>query len=579
MHRSSLSPLLILGLAGTLAAQATLGETPAPIGSAPPAPPSVAQPQYGPGTVPASLRNAFGNSNNNIPFSWTPCSYQQVFLGSELPATAYPILGLGLRQDDQFNSWKGYSIDMEMKLGVTTYNVGTLTNTFSSNYNVTPPTVVISRKVVVQPDMPTTNPTDPTVFFHQIRFDRPHVWTPSPTNNLLIEVRNHGNGSNNAIFTYPLDAGSGVNTTRLYGLTGPGDTSGTLGASYGMVMCFADKIKTTASYLAFGKGCPGTGGFAGDIVPAAQRASMGNSNNYFPFGRMNMLYQQVFLGSELPAPGIYQSMNLRQTSTTNGGPGGQVTFKLEVGYTTMTPASLSATYATNIDSGPLITMHNGTFNIPALTGTNTDPTKFTDFVIKFSQPWPYIPGPTKNLLFQCTNTSTADVLQFMDAHSGTTTTRLYATSATATTGTLGVNYGLIVAFGKSGGTGTATPVLASNGRPVINKSFDVTLGQAKASSAALLIFGSSNQTWGAIPLPLSLAFLGAPACNLLVAFDLFAVPTATDTIGTGKVTLAIPNDVALVNVTWHNQYLVADSAANSWGYSLTNGSTAIVGEQ
>src|SRR5262245_54624995 len=73
-------------------------------------PPPVAAPLAPPITVPASLANAFGNSNNNIPFSWSPTQYQQIFDGTEIPLT---VMGrLGMRQDEQFSGWAGASVDL-----------------------------------------------------------------------------------------------------------------------------------------------------------------------------------------------------------------------------------------------------------------------------------------------------------------------------------------------------------------------------------------------------------------------------------------------------------------------------------
>jgi hypothetical protein len=215
-------------------------------------------------TVPAAQANTFGNSNNNIPFSWNPTAYQQVFLGSEMPI-AVPILGLGLRQDDQFSGFAGHTIDVEMWLGYTTYDHNSLTNVYATNATM-PLVYVLGRKMVQLPNMPPSNPTNPQEFFIQIPFDRPFPWAQQPSLNLLIEVRQWGNSNNNSIFTFPLDAHSGTTTTRLYASGSPGATSGTLGVGYGHVMCFLDKVKVSGQATAFGKGCPGTGG-PGNAVP------------------------------------------------------------------------------------------------------------------------------------------------------------------------------------------------------------------------------------------------------------------------------------------------------------------------
>src|SRR5688572_25415266 len=100
-------------LSAALAAQtAPLGETASTTvpGATAPKSGGIVGPLAG-AAVPASLANAFGNSNNNIPFSWSPTQYQQVFLGSELP-TAYVMKGLNLRQDDAFSGFAGKTVDL-----------------------------------------------------------------------------------------------------------------------------------------------------------------------------------------------------------------------------------------------------------------------------------------------------------------------------------------------------------------------------------------------------------------------------------------------------------------------------------
>jgi hypothetical protein len=331
-----------------------------------------------------------------------------------------------------------------------------------------------------------------------------------------------------------------------------------------------------AVYQTYGTGCPGSGGaHVGTVVPAAYANAMGNSNNYYPFGRSNMRYQQVFLGAEFGAPKVLQGFALRQTSTTTGRPGGQQTIEVLLGVTTLTHATLTSTYASNFDSGPATSVFKSSVNIPTLTGTNTDPTKFA-LTITFTRPWVYSATSGRSLLVEVVNTSTSDITQFWDAASGSnvTTTRLYAFTSTATTGTLGVNYGVIFCF-LSPGAG-AVPSLTSTGRPVLNTTFSVDLSKAKASTGAVLVFGVSKTLWGAIPLPWDLTMIGAPGCSLLSSVDLI-LAVATDASGNAKIPLSIPNSSSLNGLRWFNQYAVIDPV-NALQLVFSNGGEAIVGD-
>jgi hypothetical protein len=237
-------PILLALLSTSLLAQA--GTTPGSGGQTDPAVPAAFSPYgagcpssgYGYGNtiwLPASLAATFGGSNNNIPFSWTPSRYQQVFLGSETGGTAI-IAGISLRQDNAFSNYDAQKIDMAMWLGGTTFDHTTLTTTYDSNFNSTnaPKVEVFKRRWYALPKMGPI-PTNPNDILFTIPFDRP--WPKILGNdNLLVEVKGYGNTAGNAIFTYPLDAGSPVNTTRLYAINNdPNAPTGTLGVNYGMV--------------------------------------------------------------------------------------------------------------------------------------------------------------------------------------------------------------------------------------------------------------------------------------------------------------------------------------------------------
>jgi len=122
----------------------------------------------------------------------------------------------------------------------------------------------------------------------------------------------------------------------------------------------------------------------------------------------------------------------------------------------------------------------------------------------------------------------------------------------------------------------AVPALTANGVPTIGTSFDVVLRDAVPNAPALFVFGNSDSSWQSLSLPLSLAPFGAAGCELLVAADL-TEPTTTDASGVATVPVAVPNDPALIDVAFYEQFAVLDLAANAFGFAFSNGGVGVVG--
>lgn len=120
------------------------------------------------------------------------------------------------------------------------------------------------------------------------------------------------------------------------------------------------------------------------------------------------------------------------------------------------------------------------------------------------------------------------------------------------------------------------PLISSATSPVIGQTFRVDLAQAQANSFAILITGISKTMWGPTPLPLNLAFLGAPGCALHVSYD-FPLPVTTSAAGAASLPLAVPNSMTLVGARFFQQYVVGDPAANAAGLVFSGGADARVG--
>jgi len=75
----------------------------------------------------------------------------------------------------------------------------------------------------------------------------------------------------------------------------------------------------------------------------------------------------------------------------------------------------------------------------------------------------------------------------------------------------------------------------------------------------LLVFGISDQTWGAVPLPLDLVVIGAPGCNLYVSLDVVATVLLTN--GSGTNTWTLPNLPSAVGLQVFTQGATLDPAS------------------
>jgi hypothetical protein len=120
------------------------------------------------------------------------------------------------------------------------------------------------------------------------------------------------------------------------------------------------------------------------------------------------------------------------------------------------------------------------------------------------------------------------------------------------------------------------PDLNVSAAPKLGSSIDVLLFRGLPSSAGALILGASKQSWGGLPLPLSLQPLGGGSCSLLVSMDVLG-PVALDTSGNASLRLPIPGDPGLAGLPLQLQWLVVDGPANPLGLSFSEGGTLLLG--
>lgn len=130
-------------------------------------------------------------------------------------------------------------------------------------------------------------------------------------------------------------------------------------------------------------------------------------------------------------------------------------------------------------------------------------------------------------------------------------------------------------YGAGCATSVGVPTFTAQAgfRPVVGGVLVADLGVLPAG-IGLISLGFSNQFSGPTPLPFDLTPFGAPGCSLV------ADPAVTQVaIGfpTASWALAIPNDNHFVGVTFFQQGIVLDAAANAGGFAVTSGMAIKVG--
>ncbi len=106
--------------------------------------------------------------------------------------------------------------------------------------------------------------------------------------------------------------------------------------------------------------------------------------------------------------------------------------------------------------------------------------------------------------------------------------------------------------------------------------FRVGLDQAVSQAPSILFVGNRSTKFAGLPLPFSLAFMGAPGCFLNTSI-VFMNATSTTARGTAFVDMSIPNSPALEGLALYMQWAVFDKGANPAGLVTTRGLKARVG--
>lgn len=130
------------------------------------------------------------------------------------------------------------------------------------------------------------------------------------------------------------------------------------------------------------------------------------------------------------------------------------------------------------------------------------------------------------------------------------------------------------------GTGCAgsagTPYLFAPTPPYVGESLPIIVANLPPVALCVLVLGASNSSWGGLPLPLSLAPLGAAGCTAYTSPD--TLLPITDFNGTGFTLLPLPATLVPSTIPlFFAQAFATDFAANPLGLVFSNGAEAALG--
>jgi hypothetical protein len=113
--------------------------------------------------------------------------------------------------------------------------------------------------------------------------------------------------------------------------------------------------------------------------------------------------------------------------------------------------------------------------------------------------------------------------------------------------------------------------------PWLGETFTLQVGNLSTTGLAAGILGASDTTFGSLPLPLDLAFLGMPGCRLYVSLDV--VVPLTNNGGLATWSLPLPSIPHLTGARFHQQVANASPGSNALGLTTSNYGTATLGSR
>lgn len=293
-------------------------------------------------------------------------------------------------------------------------------------------------------------------------------------------------------------------------------------------------------------------------VPDSASQVEGSSSSAFPFAYTYGRTQQILRGSAVTSgSAVINQLAYRRDAGTNG----QTLFQgvnysnvdLRIGTTTVTPETMSTSFAANVTSSPTQVL-SGSYSLPTLPPIASGP---APFAVTFTLQRPAIFAQANgHLLIDLTLPGTATKAPyFLDAEWAS-----------------GSGVGRVNPYGV-GGKFSYPETYRMSADPSTLKpggGLDIRCSSFANQYTGTLVLGASGSSWGGIPLPLDLGLIGAPGNQLYVSMDV-QVPFSTFNSSRNYISqLKSPIPAgASPGLTFYAQAYYLDAAANSAGLVAT----------
>ena len=334
-----------------------------------------------------------------------------------------------------------------------------------------------------------------------------------------------------------------------------------------------------AKYSSFGRGCAGSAGGEGFVVPRGYDRRFGGTQTRELLSIDGQRVQVLFAPEQVAGTKVFLGLAFRYDELF-GNSAGQMRLQLRLGGTSQRPETLGVhrTWGQNFDNGLSGLVFDGTLDLPEKPNHSVDLGNFTPS-LRFDRPMPFVHAAGRSLLIELSCLSNSGGNHYIDAVQLGETSRDVATSF----GRMSAHYPTEVRRGfapvlklLSPTDGVHPPILSTVGRPQLGRSFGVCVHDARKLSAGLLLTGLSNELYGESMLPLDLSSWGHPGCALLCSVD-FARPIQTDYNGFASQLVVIPKDPKLIGMRFFQQFWIHDPQA-PLGFSLSQGGEAVIGD-
>lgn len=151
-------------------------------------------------------------------------------------------------------------------------------------------------------------------------------------------------------------------------------------------------------------------------------------------------------------------------------------------------------------------------------------------------------------------------------------------NARQTAGYLSI-YGRVPGSFQRFGTGCAgtagLPTIGIAAPPRIGTTVTLSVTNVRALQPGILLFGTSDTSWGSQPLPAPLDGYGMPGCTLWISPD--SIESLSTALGTARWSSPIPNRVELLGARFFNQFLLLDPGVNALGVVSSDASVTEIG--